>query len=141
MKEIIRKYFDIRILSLLSIVILFLPFVNILTTEIKIESIGEEFSNSFIYKDFTGFELFKEVWQGIREDLSALILLSFFILIILQFLLSFFKSVRTILIVSIILILMTFGIYILIKMIDPNSTILFGFYLFGINQLLIYYRT
>lgn len=140
MKILIKKYLDLRIVSLLSILILFLPFVNILETEITTESIGEKYSNSFTYKSFTGFELFKEALHT-NENLFAATLLLFFIIIVLQFLLSLFKKSRIILILSIILILMTLGFCILVKSVDSSSTILIGCYLFGINQLLIYYRT
>ena len=140
MKALIQKYLDIRILSLLSILILFLPFVNILATEIITESIGEKYANTSVYKSLTGIELFKEALRT-NEDLFAATLLLFFIIIVLQFLLSLFKKSRIILILSIILILMTLGFCILMKSVDSSSTILIGCYLFGINQLVIYYRT
>ncbi len=140
MKALIQKYLDIRVLSLLSILILFLPFVHILETEIKTESIGEKYADTFIYKSFTGFELFKEALRT-NEDLFAAILLLFFIIIVLQFILSLFKKSKIILFISVVLILMTLGFCILIKTVDSGSTILIGFYLFGINQILIYYRT
>lgn len=140
MKALIQKYLEIRILSLLSILILFLPFVNIFVTETITESIGEKYSNSFIYKSLTGFELLKEALRT-NEDLFATTLLLFFIIVVLQFLLSLFKKSRIILILSIILILMTLGFCILMKSVDSSSTILIGCYLFGINQLVIYYRT
>ena len=141
MKILIKKYLDLRIVSLLSILILFLPFVNILETEIKTESIGEKYADTFIYKSFTGFELFKEALHTNENLFAATLLLLFFIIIVLQFLLSLFKKPRIILILSIILILMTLGFCILVKSVDSSSTILIGCYLFGINQLLIYYRT
>lgn len=140
MKRLIQKYLDIRVLSLMSIIILLLPFVNILETEITTESIGEKYANTLIYKSFTGFELFKEALRT-NEDLFASTLLLFFIIIILQFLLSLFKKSKIILILSIILILMTLGFCILVKSIGSGSTILIGCYLFGINQIVIYYRT
>lgn len=137
----VQKYFSIRTLTLISILLLFLPFVNILTTEIKTDFIDGKYANDFIYKSFTGFELLKEVLQDSNEGLSGILLLLFFTLIFFQFLLSLFKITKIILILSVILILMTLGFCILIKSIDPSSRILIGCYLFGINQLFIYYRT
>lgn len=135
-------FFNTRVVSIISLLILLLPFLKLTESETTADFMDGNFANAVKYKTFSGFGIAIYSAQNISKGIPALFLLflAIFSVAVFQAVLMIFKRNKLVPFLSIFLILALVVVYLLLPTADWHSEILYGYYAFGLFQLLIYYR-
>lgn len=143
MRVFLEKYLTNRVLSITSLLILFLPFLKIIESETVADFVVGDFAYDTEHRILSGFGIVLYSFQNAGEGFSVLrvLFLAIFCVSFLQIAFVFLKRNKLIPFLSIFLILALVAFYVLLLLDDSNPDLLFGYYIFGLFQLLLYYRS